>query len=96
MATKTATKKPAAMKPAADLDASNEEAKSNTDEKPVSKSSPPPNVIWRSKKEPPQVRIGDRVLDMPSAEIQREGFYHPEAGNIRRAHTNYKLIKSKG
>ena len=68
-----------------------------TEEKPVAAPQPPANVIWRSEKAPPpSVKVGMRVIDLPSAEAQRKGFYHPEAGTLTRISTNYKIFKPKG
>lgn len=94
-------KKSASMKPVADNEASTEEPKEATasNDKPKSntaKKARENNIIWRGKEDPPTVRIGSRVLHLPNADEQRAGFYHAEAGNIRRAHSNYKLLKPKG
>lgn len=101
MTAKTAKKKSTAMKPVrkpvADKAASNEEPKQATEEQPVAAPQPPPNVIWRGEKEPPpSVRVGMRVIELPTAALQRKGFYHPEAGTLTRISASFKILKPKG
>lgn len=87
MATKPAAKKAAAMKPVENVEA----------EKPVTKSTHQPNVIWRGKGEPPTpVRFG--MLDITpseSATQQREGFYS-ERADLLTYIKGYKTFKPKG
>jgi hypothetical protein len=56
-------------------------------EEPKSDTPPefPANVIWRGHKDPPAtVKIGRDTFDLPSVEVQRQGFYHSEAFRLVR------------
>jgi len=71
---------------------STETPKSDTPKKEAA-----PNIIWKGKKLPPDhVKIGGRIIPLPSAEQQKKGFYNVEAGNIKRANSGYKFLKAKG
>lgn len=74
-----------------EMPASNEEAKSDT---------PVPNVQYSGDPKypapPKQVRIGMKVIQLPDAEMQRQGFYSPFAEKLARTIKAYKLIQPKG
>jgi hypothetical protein len=65
---------------------------------PLTASDPERNVIYVDDKEPSTLlRNGNTKYELPDAETQRKGFYHPQASElIRNYPSKFKRFKRKG